>query len=277
MRIVESYWTSKAGDPVSSEDRYCVTEHYACVIDGATDVSGKRYRGQTSGQLIAALLEEGIRDLPPKAEIGEIIRLLNKRLLETYKEMDIYNDITENAHSLPSAAMVLYSRYHNRIWMIGDCQCMLDGKLHTNEKVVDTITAEARSLFLEAELLRGKTIEGLLDQDTGFEAILPFLQAQYEMQNTPVPTQFGYIAMTGFEFDLSQIKTVNVDPDVKFLILASDGYPRVRTTLLETEAELQQILDKDPLCFREYKLAKGLKSGNSSFDDRTYVKLELTT
>ncbi|WP_010273670.1 hypothetical protein [Paenibacillus senegalensis] len=275
MDIVEINLAAKTGQLADCEDRYCVTEHYACVIDGATDVSGKRYDGRTSGQVIASLLEEGVRLLPPEAALEEAVRRLNEGVLQAYKQRGIYESVTENAHSLPSAAMVIFSRHLRQVWMIGDCQCMLDGLLYTNEKDVDNVTAQARALFLEAELMRGKTIEQLMENDTGFAAILPFLQAQYELQNAKSDSEFSYIGMTGFPFDLDQVKVVNVPQHVRSLVLASDGYPRLRDSLEESEAELRFILDHDPLCFREYKLAKGVKKGCVSFDDRTYIKLEL--
>lgn len=275
MRIIEANIKSKTGDPATCEDRYCLTEHYACVIDGATDVSGKRYHSQTSGQVISTALEEGIRSLPPAAEIDQIMDILNKHLIQTYRDLDMYNAIMENPFSLPSASMVLYSHLNHKIWMIGDCQCMIDGKLYANEKIVDSITANARSMLLESELMKGKTIEELLKRDTASEMIRPLLQAQYDMQNAKKHTQYGYIAMTGFDFDRNQIKMIDVHTEARILILASDGYPLLKPTLTESEAELQHILDIDPLCFRIYKLAKGLQSGNHSFDDRTYVKIEL--
>lgn len=275
MNIVELNLTAKSGQLKDSEDRYCVTDHYACVIDGATDVSGKRYDGQTSGQVIAALLESGVRKLPPEAGLEEVVHHLNEGIIDAYKEMGIYESVTENAHSLPSAAMVIYSRHHRQVWMIGDCQCMLDGVPFMNEKEVDAVTAQARALFLEAELLRGKTMEQLMEHDTGFEAIMPFLHAQYELQNVKSDSVFAYIGLTGFPFDLDQVKIVSVPTNIRSLVLASDGYPRLRDNLADSEAELQFILDHDPLCFREYKLAKGVKKGCVSFDDRTYIKLEL--
>ena len=57
--------------------------------------------------------------------------------------------------------------------------------------------------------------------------------------------------------------------------MASDGYPVLKETLEETEEALKIVLETDPLCFRQYKSAKGLQKGNNSFDDRTYIKFEL--
>ncbi|TMV47712.1 hypothetical protein FE783_19925 [Paenibacillus mesophilus] len=276
MEVMEACMISKTGDPQTCEDRYCVTEHYACVIDGATDVSGKRYGGLTSGRIISGGIAEAIPTLPPDAELETAMRTINDHLIRLYKERDMYDAICENAFSIPSAAMALYSRNRRTVWMVGDCQCMIDKELYTNPKIIDEITANARSLFLEAELQQGKTVEQLLMKDTGFEAVRPLIAMQYYMQNAKKETPYGYAAVTGFDFELGMVKTVRVKEETEFLVLASDGYPKARATLSQSEDELRYILDNDPLCFREYKLAKGLVAGNVSFDDRTYLKLKLT-
>lgn len=275
MEVLEAFQLSKTGDPQTCEDQYCVTEHYACVIDGATDVSGRRYNGLTSGQIISRVIAETIPTLPLEADIASIMRRINDVLIDFYKTNGMYEAITETASSLPAASMALYSRHKRTVWMIGDCQCMVDEELDVNPKKVDEITALARSLFLEAELMKGKTIEQLLEKDTGFEAVRPFIAMQYYMQNASQRTPYGYVAITGFDFDLSLVKTISVKEQAESLVLATDGYPEARASLSQSEDYLRYILEQDPLCFREYKLAKGLVAGNVSFDDRTYLKLRL--
>jgi hypothetical protein len=275
VRIIEESRASKTGNISTCEDAFYVTEHYACVIDGATDVSGKRYDGQTAGQLISQVVAQTVPTLPPEADIAEIIGLINKALVRCYMELGILHSVQENPFSCPTAAMVIYSKSRRTVWMVGDCQCMIDGEEHTNPKQVDDIIANVRSLFLEAELQKGRTIEELLQKDTGFEAVRPFIQMQYYMHNLQEETQYSYVSVTGFEFNLDRIKSVRVKPDAQYLSLASDGYPCIFPTLEESERYLRHILDTDPLCFREYKLAKGFVQGNASFDDRTYLRVEL--
>ncbi|GIP33635.1 hypothetical protein [Paenibacillus sp. J2TS4] len=275
MKIIEEKTVSKTGNRDTCEDRYCVTGHYACVIDGATNVSGRIYNGLTPGQIASGVIAKTIPTLPPDADISEIVKSINDNLIHYYKAHGIYDSILENPFSCPTASMVLYSKSRHTIWMIGDCQCMIDDKWYTNAKIVDDIIANIRSFVLEVELQRGKTIEELMKKDTGHEAVRSFKRMQYYLQNTEVETQYSYIALTGFEFNLDSIETLYVDPVAKYLVLASDGYPGLKPTLEETEKELEYILKNDPLCFREYKLGKGLIEGNVSFDDRTYVKVKL--
>ena len=56
------------------------------------------------------------------------------------------------------------------------------------------------------------------------------------------------------------------------IVLASDGYPELFATLAQSEAHLQTVNAKDPLCFRENKGTKGIAPQNDSFDDRAYIR-----
>ena len=55
----------------------------------------------------------------------------------------------------------------------------------------------------------------------------------------------------------------------------SDGYLDLRASLVESEKVLTQILNQAPLCYSLYLRQRGLAPGRESFDDRTYVRLEL--
>lgn len=58
-------------------------------------------------------------------------------------------------------------------------------------------------------------------------------------------------------------------------MLASDGYPKLMPTLNESEAELQRLLEEDPLCIYENIATKGLNEGQTSFDDRSYIRFRI--
>lgn len=269
IKPIEEKTCSKTGNIKTSEDEYCMTEHYVCVIDGATDDSSKIFNGYTLGKIISRNIKETIFILPPDAEFEEIIKLINRNIIKQYKELGIYEAILKNDFLPPTAAMALYSSYKNVVWIVNDCQCMVDDKIYVNEKTVDDITALARSLFLEAEIQKGKTVRELLEHDTSTEIVRSLINLQYYMQNTKEKIQYSYATITGFDFNLNLVKQVAVEEDAKYIVLATDGYPSLKSTLKESEHSLFHILENDPLCFREYKLAKGLKEGNISFDDRT--------
>ena len=68
---------------------------------------------------------------------------------------------------------------------------------------------------------------------------------------------------------------MNIPPETQVVVLASDGYPYLLPSLLETENALASVIKEDPLCFRRFKSVKGVGPGNISFDDRAYLKFSL--
>jgi len=45
--------------------------------------------------------------------------------------------------------------------------------------------------------------------------------------------------------------------------------------LEETEERLRGVIERDPLMMREFPGTKGVMEGMESFDDRTYLRIEL--
>ncbi|MRH41393.1 hypothetical protein GH741_01740 [Aquibacillus halophilus] len=265
----------KKGDPLLNEDLYVSSDRFVAVIDGATSVSGKMIAGQTPGRFAAEIIKQTIEGLAAEASLEMMVSQINVNLQYAYLKYDLLNEIEEKKWMAPSACLVIYSDYYHEVWQIGDCQLMIDGQVYSNDKELDNITANARSLFLEAEIKKGKTIDELIEHDTGWEFIRTLIQQQYFLQNDS-DNQYGYDVINGFNVDFTRVKTIKIPVDAKEIILASDGYPFLKDTLEESEYVLSKLIKEDPLCFRIYKSAKGLIKGNKSFDDRTYVKLEMS-
>ena len=78
----------------------------------------------------------------------------------------------------------------------------------------------------------------------------------------------------GLPVQMKQVTLFSVG-DAKEVVLSSDGYPHLYSTLRESECYLADILEKDPLCMRLYKSTKGMKKGDLSFDDRAYLRIKM--
>ena len=158
---------------------------------------------------------------------------------------------------------------------MGDCQCIIDNLYSSNEKEIDAIMADVRAVVNEVALLGGATMKDLESHDPGREFIYPFLQKQALLQNCPIQGQpFSFSVFDGFPVQMEQVKVFPVG-DAKEVVLASDGYPHLYSTLYASECYLADILEKDPLCIRLYKSTKGIQEGNCSFDDRAYLKIRI--
>lgn len=133
--------------------------------------------------------------------------------------------------------------------------------------------SETRSVFLESEITRGIPLPNLIKHDSGRDFIFPLLVKQAILQNHSSSNQpYTFAAFDGFPIKMEQVNIYPIGKE-KTIILSSDGYPKLFSTLQKTEAYLTTILKEDPLCFRKFKSTKGLIKGNVSFDDRTYLRL----
>lgn len=274
MKLLEHYIKGKKENQDLSEDLFVFNDHFAAVIDGATNVSGGMYGNKTPGRIAAETIQACIEKLPPEVSLSDMIETVTWKMQEAHHTYKMKEAIEKDRWKAPTASVVLYSRFYQEVWQIGDCQLMIDGKLYLNEKYVDKITAEARAMYLEAELNQGKTVDELLENDTGWQFVQPLIRQQHYLQNAP-DNQYGFEVFNGFPVDMSKIKVTRVPKTARQIVLASDGYPFLEATLQESEDKLARLLKEDPLCFRKYKLAKGLMKGNHSFDDRTYLRMEL--
>lgn len=258
--------------PEANEDGIFVSDSFIAVIDGATAKSDFRPEGKTTGRMAMELLKDVLDSLPADAGMTEAVQAVTRRFHDFY----VANGWLHTVEDIPSrrltACAVIYSHARREVWQVGDCQCRM-GKIYSaNAKAVDGIMAAARAAFNEVALLNGETAETVARHDPGRAFIMPFLERQSRLQNNgQVPAPYGFAVFDGFEVLLRQVKVFQVAEGME-VILASDGYPRLGTTLKKSERYLHYILQHDPNCMRIYKSTKGLQCGNVSFDDRAYVR-----
>lgn len=275
MNVVEHYINSKSGNLETCEDVIFIGEHYVAIIDGATSNSGKLWDGKTSGRIAAELLRDELSTFPADLDVKEAVRRLNLAIFSWYERQKVSTYMQKNPSERAIASIVVYMKQQRKIFMVGDCQCILGTRVVTNVKQIDTLLENVRSFYLETQLIEGKTIEELLDRDVAREMITPFLIKQSSLQNTTSTSEYAFTVLDGFFFQTDSIKVISIPKDVSTLVLASDGYPELKSTLAGSEARLASILANDPLCFRLFRSTKGVKKGNISFDDRSYIRFSI--
>lgn len=274
FKIIEQKTVSKFKSIKYCEDKIIFNDYFVCVIDGATTKSELLFDNKASGLKVSEILEESFKKLNKESNIDKITNILSNSIKEFYIKNNLLEHMSKTPIDRLSASFVIYSKYRNKIWLIGDCQCMIDNKLYLNEKPIDKLLSETRSFFITKELINGKTIKELQKKDTGREYILPLLKAQSYFQNSHFDNRYSHCVLDGFYINLKQVKIINLNKG-KTIILASDGYPKLFTSLKESEKYLNYILENDPLCYKLYKSTKGLGENFKSFDDRAYVKFEI--
>lgn len=260
MKVLEWKIEGKS-EQVLCEDCLAVTRSFAAVIDGVTSKSDFAWEGKSTGRLAAELVARAVKNAPAEAGLEELIGSFCREFKGFYETVDFPYDKRELGLQ---AAAAVYSDEKREIWLIGDCQAMVDGIVYQNPKKSDEILAAFRSLVME---LTGDPIQARA-------LIVPWIVRACKFANRS-GTSYGYAVIGGEEIPLGLIRRIALDGGAHQVVLASDGYPVLRETLEESEKELERILREDPECCRQFCSTKGLKEGNTSFDDRTYIRLSV--
>lgn len=267
MQILESFICGKENNPSTCEDGIFIGEHLVAVIDGVTAKGNRLWNGHKSGYYakelsLSYLQQEGVEQQTAEELFTNLDAVLQKNiaLQGTKPAIEEY----------PRASIIVYNDIYKEIWSYGDCQCSLNGKVYDHSKKIDELNENLRAYYLEYHLQKGMTLEELKKNDLGRAAIGESLLMQFTFENKP--GEFGYPVLNGMGIEKAMIKSYKVKSGDE-LVLASDGYPVLGRNLQESEANLNDILQEDPMCFRRFRCTKGLKEGNVSFDDRAFCRI----
>lgn len=277
MKVIESKIEGKKS-PESCEDGLVVTADFIAVIDGSTSKTPHHLSpDMKNGRYAMVLISEYIQhELKPESTVEDFCEGVTSYIYnKVYRQQGIEEQMQAHPEERLTASAILYSKAKNEVWMVGDCQAIIDGKLYENNKPFEDIVARRR-----VELIR----QGFTPQEAR-KTIEPLLiQAMLEGQNKT------YTVIDGFPIYQKGMKVVslnapqkNVETDVadslplptKEIVLASDGYPFLKPTLAESEEALAHLLAYDPQCTHEFIATKGIVVGNKSFDDRTYIRFQI--
>jgi len=273
MQIIEHYQQAKGPDSSACEDGIVISDDFIAVVDGATNKSGMKYNGENPGRVARTLALKAIESFHPKTKALDAFNAINDSFRDFYKELGILEQSKETPSHRCTASCVIYSNYYKELWFIGDCMALIDGVSIQFQKEIDSVLANLRSLMITVELSKGSSIKDIQERDVAREYIVPLLMKQAILQNSDYESEYTYYVLDGISpIQHSHIKIVQVPQSAKEIVLSSDGYPQLFSTLKESEEHLEHILKVDPLCYKEYKSTKGLIKGNSSYDDRAYVR-----
>lgn len=266
--IIEQFCASKNDVPEMCEDILVINKNFIAVIDGATSKTNNTFEGKTGGRIaaeqIASYLNSKVID--PDMDYKTATCRIQAELQDYARK----NQLEDNGIHLCASA-VIYSIAKRQIWAVGDCQFILNNKHYTFYKKVDTILSDTRSLAIHMLLQSGYTEEDLKKEDFARKLILDELRMQQYLENQD--DEYGYSVFSS-QGSLRNV-SVTVVPPGSEIVLASDGYPELFTTLSESEARLEELIRLDPLCYKIYKSTKGLMKECSHFDDRSYIRFKV--
>ena len=287
MKIIESSIIGKKSQE-ACEDGMVVTDDFIAVIDGSTSKTPKHLNpDMKNGRYAMMLISEYIwEELKADASVDDFCQGVTAYIYnKVYEKLGVEERLKEHPEERLTASAILYSRTRNEVWMVGDCQAIIDGKLYENGKPYEQEIARKRVELIEQGLSPAearKQIEPLL------------IKAMLSGQNQT------YTVIDGFPIYREGVKIVSVSDSCSVqdsvpasdsvpcsdsasasdtipsssseIVLASDGYPFLKPTLAASEAALAEQIANDPHNIRSFIATKGIVEGNKSFDDRTYIR-----
>lgn len=287
MKIIESSIIGKKSQE-ACEDGMVVTDDFIAVIDGSTSKTPKHLNpDMKNGRYAMMLISEYIREeLKADASVDDFCQGVTAYIYnKVYEKLGVEERLKEHPEERLTASAILYSRTRNEVWMVGDCQAIIDGKLYENGKPYEQEIARKRVELIEQGLSPAearKQIEPLL------------IKAMLSGQNQ------AYTVIDGFPIYREGVKVVSVSDSSSVqdsvpasdsvpcsdsasasdtipsssseIVLASDGYPFLKPTLAASEAALAEQIANDPQNIHSFIATKGIVEGNKSFDDRTYIR-----
>ena len=275
MKIIESSIIGKKSQE-ACEDGMVITDDFIAVIDGSTSKTPKHLNpDMKNGRYAMMLISEYIREeLKADASVDDFCQGVTAYIYnKVYEKLGVEERLKEHPEERLTASAILYSRTRNEVWMVGDCQAIIDGKLYENGKPYEQEIARKRVELIEQGLSPAearKQIEPLL------------IEAMLSGQNQT------YTVIDGFPIYREGVKVVSVSDSVPCsdsvsasgtifvssseIVLASDGYPFLKPTLAASEAALAEQIANDPQNIHSFIATKGIVEGNKSFDDRTYIR-----
>ena len=263
MKIIESSIIGKKSQE-ACEDGMVITDDFIAVIDGSTSKTPKHLNpDMKNGRYAMMLISEYIREeLKADASVDDFCQGVTAYIYnKVYEKLGVEERLKEHPEERLTASAILYSRTRNEVWMVGDCQAIIDGKLYENGKPYEEEIALER-----VELIK----QGLSPAEARKQIEPLLIKAMLSGQNQ------NYTVIDGFPIYREGVKVVALKTkpvsSPNEVVLASDGYPFLKPTLAASEAALAEQIANDPQNIRSFIATKGIVEGNKSFDDRTYIR-----
>lgn len=287
MKIIESSIIGKKSQE-ACEDGMVVTDDFIAVIDGSTSKTPKHLNpDMKNGRYAMMLISEYIREeLKADASVDEFCQGVTAYIYnKVYEKLGVEERLKEHPEERLTASAILYSRTRNEVWMVGDCQAIIAGKLYENGKPYEEKIARKRVELIEQGLSPAearKQIEPLLikamlsGQNQTYTVIdgFPIYREGVKVVSVSVSSsvQDSVPASDSVPCSDSASASGTIPSSSSEIVLASDGYPFLKPTLAASEAALAEQIANDPQNIRSFIATKGIVEGNKSFDDRTYIR-----
>ena len=250
-----------------SEDGLVVTPDFIAVIDGSTSKTDYRHSLlRSNGRQAMHIISRYISRMPKDTTCDQFLRGVTAAVRRHYSK-SMLPRLAQHPEDRLTASCIVFSRLRRELWLVGDCQALIDDQFIDNPKPYEQELAQERAAIIKGS---PKPWEHVLRDDTARQAIIPHMLQCMQQQNV------GYAVIDGFPVAERYVKVIALDFQHHQLVLASDGYPFLCPTLEESEARLATQHREDPLNIGPAFMAtKAFAEGNDSFDDRAYIRFNI--
>ena len=293
MKIIESCIIGKKSQE-ACEDGMVVTDDFIAVIDGSTSKTPKHLNpDMKNGRYAMMLISEYIQEeLKADASVDEFCQGVTAYIYnKVYEKLGVEERLKEHPEERLTASAILYSRTRNEVWMVGDCQAIIDGKLYENGKPYEEKIARKRVELIEQgfspaearKQIEPLLIKAMLSGQNQTYTVIDGFPIYREGVKVVSVSDFCSVQNSVSSSDSCSVQdTVSCSDSVSAsdtipsssseIVLASDGYPFLKPTLAASEAALAEQIANDPQNIHSFIATKVIVEGNKSFDDRTYIR-----
>ena len=143
MKIIEQQIVGKH-TMNDCEDGIVVTPHFIAVVDGSTSKTPHRFHpDMKNGRYCMLAISDFIRNVSPHITLAQFCKQVTAFIHALYPSQDASTLLPP--HERLCASAIVYSCHRQEIWMIGDCQCMVDGLAYSNDKPYEEVLARRRA------------------------------------------------------------------------------------------------------------------------------------
>ena len=193
MTILEQCTIGKAGQE-KCEDAVVVNDRFAAVIDGSTSKSHQRFNpdmsnGRLCMTLVRQLLNTMPADTPSERFCQDITANVRAVYLQAAADME---QLTNHPTERMAASAAIYSPARREVWLVGDCQCLVDEQFYDNPKPYEEPVAEILGTYY---VRTGSYHEYQLTADTAVSATkVYYAQGAYTVVTSPSDAYIGTYA-----------------------------------------------------------------------------------
>ena len=139
MEIVERNMVGKKSQE-ACEDGIIVTDDFIAVIDGSTSKTPTHLSpDMKNGRFAMVLISEFIKkELKAEASVDDFCQGVSSYIYnKVYKTLGMEERMKLHPEERLTASAIVYSCARREVWMVGDCQALIGGKLYENNKPFD--------------------------------------------------------------------------------------------------------------------------------------------